>query len=75
MGLVSQPYISILYELGPQHSRVILASDGIWDIISGQQAFDMIKDMDDKEATRKLLKSALSSKECVDNVTVLVVSL
>jgi len=75
MGLVSQPYISILYELGPQHSRVILASDGLWDIISGQQAFDMIKDMDDKEATRKLLKSALCSKECVDNVTVLVVSL
>jgi serine/threonine protein phosphatase PrpC len=72
MGLSSQPYISTLYEIGSQHSRVILASDGLWDIISGQQAFDMIKDMDDKEATRKLLKHALSSKECVDNVTLIV---
>jgi len=75
MGLISQPSISTLYELGPEHSRVILASDGIWDIISGQQALDMIKDMDDKEATRKLLKYALSSKQCVDNVTLIVVSL
>jgi len=75
VGLISQPYISTLYEIGPQYSRVILASDGIWDVIEGQRAFDMIKDMDDKEASRKILNYALSDKQCVDNVTVIVVSL
>jgi len=75
MGVVSQPFLSPLYEIGPEHTKVIIASDGLWDIVSGQQAFDMIKDMSDKEATKKLLKTALSSNECVDNVTVIVISL
>jgi len=75
-GIISQPYTSELYELGPQHTRVIVASDGLWDVISGQEAFDMIKDINDSsEASEKLLKSALSFHECVDNITIIVVNL
>lgn len=30
-------------QLGPQHRFAILASDGIWEFISSQQAVDMVR--------------------------------
>jgi serine/threonine protein phosphatase PrpC len=75
-GVISEPYISEIFELGPGDTRIILASDGLWDIISGQAAFDIIKKIPDSQlAAKKLIDTALKSIKCIDNVTVIVINL
>jgi len=75
-GVISEPYVSDVFEIGPGDTRIILASDGLWDIISGQSAFDIIKEIPDAQlAAKKLLDTAVKSIKCFDNVTVIVVNL
>ena len=48
----------------------------LWDVMSGQEAFDLIKDEKNAETmAMKLLKKAVSSHNCIDNVTVVVARL
>ena len=52
--------------------KLIIASDGIWDVISDQEAVDLIKDITDpNEAAQKLTQEALS-RGSGDNITALV---
>jgi protein phosphatase len=76
LGVIVEPFISVPYKLTPTDSFIVLASDGLWDVMSGQEAVDMIKDIEapDKMA-RKLVISALHSPKCTDNVTVIVITL
>lgn len=77
IGMISEPYVSPAYALSKRDTRIILASDGLWDIVpSGDRAFKLIKDIKDPaEAARKLCSTATNSRKCHDNVTVVVVSL
>ena len=50
----------------------------LWDIYSGQEAFDLIEDMDHRDAqpmAARLVQRALASPQCTDNITVVVVTL
>jgi len=76
IGMISKPFVSSLIKLNSTDSWVVLASDGLWDIISGQKAFDIIKNTgDSEEASAKLVRTALQSPKCTDNVTVVAVKL
>jgi serine/threonine protein phosphatase PrpC len=75
--LIATPEI-ISEVITPMTEFAIIATDGLWDIISPQEAVNFIrknllKKQDLQEAARSLCKEALS-KGSVDNVTVLVVS-
>jgi len=75
-GIISEPYVSPSYELTHKDTRLIVASDGLWDILSGEAAFASIKTVKSTtEASKKLCKQATSARECHDNVTVIVVNL
>jgi len=75
-GIVSEPFLSELYELGAGDMRVVIATDGLWDIISGSRAFELINSTSNAHvAAEKLLQTALQSSKCNDNVTVIVVNL
>jgi len=75
-AVIADPFVSEVFEIGQSESRVILASDGLWDIITGQSALELIKDIpDSKKASKTLLKKALSTHKCTDNVTVIVINL
>jgi len=76
LGIISEPYVSPVYELGTEDQFVIIASDGVWDVISGQNACDLIKD--DKgaaEMASHLVRHAVSNRKCMDNVTAIVICL
>jgi serine/threonine protein phosphatase PrpC len=76
LGVIVEPYISPPYKLNPQDTFIIVASDGLWDAMSGQEAVDLVKDLDNPEKmARKLVLSALHSPKCTDNITVIVVTL
>jgi len=75
-GIISEPYVSESFELTPADGRIIVASDGLWDILSAEEAFNSIKSTKDpSQAARKLVKQAVSARDCHDNVTAIVVNL
>lgn len=72
--VVGAPYTTET-ELCDDDEFLILACDGLWDVISDQGAVDLIRDIEDAQAaSQKLLKYALSH-HTTDNVTVIVVRL
>jgi len=74
-GMIAVPYISEPIELTPDHTHLIVASDGLWDVTTGRRALDLVRSRSAAEGAQHLLKVALHSKDCKDNVTVTVVRL
>jgi serine/threonine protein phosphatase PrpC len=78
-GITAEPFISLSIELSKTDTTVILASDGLWDIVpDGQKAYEIIKNIKNPaDAAKQLLKTAVPQKNnvCSDNVTVCVISL
>eukprot|EP01119_Soliformovum_irregulare_P014089 TRINITY_DN3817_c0_g1_i1.p1 TRINITY_DN3817_c0_g1~~TRINITY_DN3817_c0_g1_i1.p1 ORF type:complete len:463 (-),score=98.73 TRINITY_DN3817_c0_g1_i1:212-1600(-) len=73
-GIIATPYISELIELQPTDSFMIIASDGLWDVLSGKRAVELLIDETcAADMAKKLLDTALLSHKCHDNVTVLVI--
>jgi len=74
MFITSEPYFSAT-ELQPGDSFVILACDGVWDILSEQDAVNLvIKDTDPLVMAKKILVSAIKGGS-TDNISVVVVLL
>ncbi|GAA5969027.1 hypothetical protein JCM3765_005270 [Sporobolomyces pararoseus] len=74
--VVGSPYTTET-TLGPEDEYLIIACDGLWDVISDQEAVDLLKSSgirDPQEASQKLVEQALA-RNSTDNVTVLVVCL
>jgi len=70
--VVGAPYTTET-ELCDKDEFLIMACDGLWDVISDQHSIELIRDTQDaQEASAKLLKHALSH-HTTDNVTVLVI--
>lgn len=74
-GLSGVPYVSEV--ILAQHGQwIVLASDGLWDTLSHQACAQIIqRENDAKKATKRLMKQALSSFKCNDNVTVITVKI
>jgi len=76
LGIVSTPSVSSVYKLQSDDHFLVIASDGLWDVISGQDACEMVRDLPDASAmATTLLKHAVKCTKCVDNVTVVVIRL
>lgn len=70
--VVGAPYTTET-ELCEEDEFLILACDGLWDVINDQNAIELVRDVEDAQvASQKLLKYALSN-HTTDNVTVIVV--
>lgn len=70
-----RPYVTETL-LDPEADElVILASDGLWDVCTSQEAVDIVRYIDDSsEASSALVRHALNNKS-EDNITVLVIRL
>jgi len=70
----ADPYIKHV-DLNPEDSHLIVACDGLWDVISDQESVDQIVPaLNAQEISDKLLKLALE-KGTKDNVSILVVAI
>lgn len=70
--VVGNPFTTSV-EITTTDQFLIIACDGLWDVIEDQEACDSIKDIDDaNEAAKKLVRLALE-KGTTDNVTVMVI--
>jgi len=69
-GLIATPYVSDLICLNSTDTLLIIASDGIWDVMSGQEAMDTVmNDTSARAMAQKLVRIAVSRPKCHDNVT------
>ncbi|KAL0489588.1 protein phosphatase PTC1 [Acrasis kona] len=73
--VISTPYQTEV-TLTNAHTHLILACDGVWDVLTDQEAVDLIKSesMTAQEMSQKLLKTSLQ-KGSMDNISVMVVLL
>jgi len=72
--ITSEPHITAT-ELQPKDSFLILACDGVWDVLPIQTAVDLVvNDTDPTEMARKILRTSIQTGS-TDNITVLVVLL
>lgn len=70
--LISEPEIEIR-ELNSKDEFLILACDGLWDVLSSQDAVDIVLgSKTEKEASKKLCSSAFEGGS-TDNISALVV--
>nr|XP_011460409.1 PREDICTED: probable protein phosphatase 2C 28 [Fragaria vesca subsp. vesca] len=70
--ITSEPDINI-NKIDTDAEFIILASDGLWKVMSNQDAYDCIKGLDDAEkAAKKLIQIALSKKS-YDDISCIVV--
>jgi len=78
-GLVGIPYVSEPIRLTSEDKFLVVASDGLWDVITGQRAVDILLQQPPEESADNLaeilLHTAIHSSKCTDNVTVIVVKL
>eukprot|EP00029_Vermamoeba_vermiformis_P007873 TRINITY_DN3529_c0_g3_i1.p2 TRINITY_DN3529_c0_g3~~TRINITY_DN3529_c0_g3_i1.p2 ORF type:complete len:394 (+),score=111.33 TRINITY_DN3529_c0_g3_i1:1613-2794(+) len=75
-GLIAEPYVSPAIKLNKHDSHLIIASDGLWDVLSSEAAYELIRELNSAEdMAATLLRNALKSTKCTDNVTVIVVRL
>ena len=72
--VISDPEIRV-EELTPKDEFIILASDGLWDVLTDQRAVDIVRKCSNvEEASKKLVETALALGT-MDNTTVIVIKL
>eukprot|EP01130_Rhizamoeba_saxonica_P011864 TRINITY_DN4943_c0_g1_i2.p1 TRINITY_DN4943_c0_g1~~TRINITY_DN4943_c0_g1_i2.p1 ORF type:complete len:382 (-),score=89.92 TRINITY_DN4943_c0_g1_i2:47-1192(-) len=76
-GMVVDPSVSDVFEITDQDTHLILASDGLWDVFTEDQVYNIVtKDTGNiNSIAKRLLRKATASSACQDNITIIVVSL
>eukprot|EP01117_Protostelium_nocturnum_P005615 TRINITY_DN2024_c0_g1_i1.p1 TRINITY_DN2024_c0_g1~~TRINITY_DN2024_c0_g1_i1.p1 ORF type:complete len:885 (-),score=341.18 TRINITY_DN2024_c0_g1_i1:35-2689(-) len=72
--VLSEPEITI-EELTPNDKFIIIASDGLWDVLSDQKAVDIARRYDNPDEAAKRLVDYALSLGTMDNTTAIVVKL
>ncbi|KAJ1431305.1 PPM-type phosphatase domain [Sesbania bispinosa] len=73
MHLSSEPDV-VVEEVDQQHTEfLILANDGIWKVMSNQEAVDSIRQIKDAQAAAKHLIEEAISKKSKDDISCIVV--
>eukprot|EP00897_Mesotaenium_endlicherianum_P008986 jgi/Mesen1/8115/ME000435S07280 len=59
--------------IGPEDEFLVLASDGLWDVVKDQEAVTMVHQIADAEAASKTLAEEAYKRGSADNITCIVV--
>jgi protein phosphatase 1L len=71
-GVTAEPEISEL-DITPEDQFIILASDGLWDVMTNQESVDLVRKCQDKNKAAELLVDKALKLGSADNVTALIV--
>lgn len=67
-----RPYISET-QLTKNDKRLILACDGVWDVISDEEAVDLIAEVKDSQRASEILKNEALRRGSTDNISVMII--
>lgn len=62
-------------EIRPGDKKLVLACDGIWDVITDEMAAELIRDEPDPQKAAEILKEAARDRGSRDNISVIVINL
>lgn len=71
--VVANPHSLIIEELTKEHEWLILATDGVWDVISNEEAVQLVCQAGDPQKAASLLTSTSSNRGSADNISCIVV--
>lgn len=71
-GVIADPEISEL-EITPDDQFIVLASDGLWDVMTNQECVDLVRKCSDKNKAAEALVDKALKLGSADNVTALIV--
>lgn len=70
-GTIGAPYISDCIELTLSDTHIVIASDGLWDVVTPEEALQVCSELESAEKiAKKLVSMAVKNVKCTDNVTV-----
>ncbi|HOJ43063.1 MAG TPA: PP2C family protein-serine/threonine phosphatase [Syntrophorhabdaceae bacterium] len=72
--VIAEPFV-ISGLLGRENDFVVVACDGIWDVLSNQEAIDMTRKAKDAQKAADMILNAATFKGSSDNKTVIVIDL
>ncbi|GAM26185.1 hypothetical protein SAMD00019534_093600 [Acytostelium subglobosum LB1] len=79
IGMIGEPHLSKPILLHDFDTFLVMASDGLWDVVSGDRAIEIgheiISSRGAQSIASTLLQTGLQFTDCKDNVTVIVVKL
>lgn len=70
--VIADPYI-VDERVENEDDALIMATDGLWDVVSNQEAASLIKDIKDPEKAAKRLTDEALNRGSNDNISVVVV--
>ncbi|ADO67509.1 putative family 2C serine/threonine phosphatase [Cafeteria roenbergensis virus] len=78
--LEAHPYVTPMpqvyrYRIHPEDNFIVVACDGIWDVMDNQEVIDLLKSNIKKQNLAKVIADAALNKGSTDNVTVIVYQL
>eukprot|EP01129_Flabellula_baltica_P009194 TRINITY_DN3717_c0_g1_i1.p1 TRINITY_DN3717_c0_g1~~TRINITY_DN3717_c0_g1_i1.p1 ORF type:complete len:512 (+),score=131.46 TRINITY_DN3717_c0_g1_i1:75-1538(+) len=74
-GAVCNPFVSQVFLIEEGDTHVILASDGLWDFVSAEEAIQIIENNPNADIAELLLRASITKPKSKDNITVIVVVL
>lgn len=73
LGVIAEPHTSELLELTDEDSVLLIASDGLWDVMTGERALQLCSGLSGADAmARRLIQTAMADSKCTDNITVMI---
>lgn len=71
--VVAQPYSTIIEELTVGHEWLILATDGVWDVITNEEAVQMVRQQGEPQKAASMLTSVSINRGSTDNISCIVI--
>ena len=74
-GVISTPFLT-QHEIKKQDRTLLLATDGLFDVLSNREVFKLTEDMYNPQSiAENILEEAILNRMTVDNITILVLNL
>lgn len=71
--IVANPYTTVIEELTEAHEYLILASDGVWDVITNEEAVQIVRQQGEPQKAASLLTTVASNRGSTDNISCIVI--
>ena len=73
--VIATPHTMAIEELTSAHEFLILATDGVWDVITNDEAVQIVRRESDPQRAANILTSVADSRGSTDNISCIVVRL
>jgi len=71
--VIATPHTMVIEELNESHEFIVLATDGVWDVMTNEEVVQMVREEQDTERAASTLTSTAVTRGSTDNISCVVV--